>query len=846
MRTSVKSGLLDALGRPWRQTLRLANWDTIFKARIRGNAFAISLLGLLSTTALFPSTSLAAGVQISGGYSHTLALKPDGSLWAWGDNTAGRLGDNSTTSSTTPIPITSGTSYKSVSAGLNQSFAFRTGDGVLMAWGNNTYGQLGTGDTTEQHIPIPVQTVDGTNFSAVSAGHYHTLALKSGSIWGWGRNDYGQVGNNSASDQLLPTKLSVAGITFMSVAAGGQHSLALDSNGGLWAWGRNTFGQLGIAVGDTTNRSQPTPLTSAGTGFTAIYAGDRFSIAFKATDGSLWAWGYNGNGELGLGDTIDRQTPQLVAGKYIAIVAGGNHVLALKTDGTLWAWGDNSAGQLGINSSTTANLASPTQIGTDHYGLIGAGYSSSYAAKLDGTLFVWGSNTYGQLGLGDAINRYSPTALNGFSVALPPDTTSPSVPIDLAATTTGANQVNLTWTAATDNVGVTAYNVYRDGGTTPFTTLGNVTSYSDTGLTAGTTYSYTVVACDAAGNCSVQSTAASATTGAAPDTLAPTIPAALTATASGASQINLAWTAATDNIGVTAYQVYRDGVLIATLGNVTSYSDTGLTAGTTYSYTVAACDAAGNCSLQSTAAPATTAAATAALSGLTVSCPATVASGQTGSCTANASYSSGPSKTVTPTWSTVLGAAATISATGTITASTVTVDTAVVINASYVENGVTKSATATVTITAATNTPPPSSTNACTGTAKNTAAITVAGGQFKLVGDSLDVQYCLRNFSKSSRFDIYVALQLPDGELLYLQSAGFFGTPIFTATMAPYLSNTLVPDMSGSVLSVTDLPLELPTGTYTFYAIPVLAGKSVTNAFNWIGQLSQGSFTLGK
>jgi len=169
----------------------------------------------------------------------------------------------------------------------------------------------------------------------------------------------------------------------------------------------------------------------------------------------------------------------------------------------------------------------------------------------------------------------------------------------------------------------------------------------------------------------------------------------------------------------------------------------------------------------------------------------------------------------------------------------------VVINASYVENGVTKSATATVTITAASTTPPPSSTNACTGTAKNTAAIAIDGGIFKQAGEPLNVRYCLKNFSKSSRFDIYVAVQLPDGELLYMQSAGFFNTPIFTSTLAPYLSNTLVPDLNGPVLSVEDLPMELPTGTYTFYAIPVLAGKSVLNGFNWVGQLSQGSFTLG-
>ena len=179
-------------------------------------------------------------------------------------------------------------------------------------------------------------------------------------------------------------------------------------------------------------------------------------------------------------------------------------------------------------------------------------------------------------------------------LATTPDNVSPTVPADLAASAVGATQINLNWTASTDNVGVTEYKVYRNG-----TQVGtpSVTSYSDTGLASATTYSYTVAACDAAGNCSAQSTPpVSVTT---PDNIAPSVPTGLVASAVDATQINLAWNASTDNVAVTAYKVYRNTLLIATLGNVLSYSNTGLTSATTYSYTVAACDAAANCSVPS-------------------------------------------------------------------------------------------------------------------------------------------------------------------------------------------------------------------------------------------------------
>ena len=187
----------------------------------------------------------------------------------------------------------------------------------------------------------------------------------------------------------------------------------------------------------------------------------------------------------------------------------------------------------------------------------------------------------------------------------PPDTQAPSVPAGLAATVASSSAINLAWTASTDNVAVTSYKVFQSG-----FQIGTVTGTAAavTGLAASTTYSFTVSACDAAANCSAQSAPVSATTqasGAPSDTQAPTVPAGLTAAAASSSQINLAWTASTDNVGVTAYKVFQSGVLRGTVGTVGT-SITGLSASTAYSFTVSACDAAGNCSAQSAAAAATT------------------------------------------------------------------------------------------------------------------------------------------------------------------------------------------------------------------------------------------------
>jgi len=280
----------------------------------------------------------------------------------------------------------------------------------------------------------------------------------------------------------------------------------------------------------------------------------------------------------------------------------GPSVLAVNTWTHLAATSDGTTVRLFVNGVQVASQAQPTPLATT-----------------TGTLQI-GGNSYGEYFAGriDDVRIYnralSPaqiqidmnTPIGGTSP--PPDTTAPTVPAGFTATAQSPTQINLAWTASTDNLGVTGYRVYRDG--TLLATLGNVTTYQNTGLTASTSYSYTVAAFDAAGNASAQSTAASAKTLSSSDTTAPSTPTSFTATAISSSQINLSWSASTDNVAVTGYRVYRGGTLLSTLGNVTNYQNTGLSASTTYSYTIQAIDAAGNASILSTAASATTQAPT--------------------------------------------------------------------------------------------------------------------------------------------------------------------------------------------------------------------------------------------
>ncbi|MEO8732755.1 MAG: T9SS type A sorting domain-containing protein, partial [Flavobacteriales bacterium] len=230
-------------------------------------------------------------------------------------------------------------------------------DSTVWAWGINTYGTIGNGTNIDSNVPLQVDSLTG--IVAISEGAAHSIALaKDGTVWAWGLNYYGQLGNGTNTDTNVPTQVdSLSGV--VAIAGGGSHTLALKGDGTVWAWGANISGQLGNGTG--TNSNIPVQVASL-TGITAIATCEDISLALK-NDGTVWSWGGNGNGELGNGTTTyDNTVPlQMVSlTGVVAVAAGIFHTLALKNDGTLWTCGYNLFGQLG--DGTVDQTTVPVQV----------------------------------------------------------------------------------------------------------------------------------------------------------------------------------------------------------------------------------------------------------------------------------------------------------------------------------------------------------------------------------------------------------------------------------------------------------------------------------------------------
>ena len=336
--------------------------------------------------------------QVAAGYGHTVAVKNDGTLWAWGFNSSGQVGDGTTTQRSAPVQI--GTGFAQAAAGNNHTVAVKT-DGTLWAWGANFNGQLGDGTTTQRIAPVQI----GSGFASVAAGSYHTVAVKiDGTLWAWGYDSFGQLGDGTTTQRSAPVQI---GSGFAAVAAGQYHSVAVKTDGTLWAWGLNNDGQLGD--GTATQRSAP---VQVGSGFAAVAAGSYHSVAVK-TDGTLWAWGWNSYGQLGVGTITQRTAPVQIGSGFASVAAGYYHTVAVKTDGTLWAWGWNVYGQLGDGTST--QRTAPVQIGSG-FASVAAGSYHTLAVKTDGTLWAWGANFNGQIGDGTTTQRTAPVQVgSGFA-----------------------------------------------------------------------------------------------------------------------------------------------------------------------------------------------------------------------------------------------------------------------------------------------------------------------------------------------------------------------------------------------------------------------------------------------
>jgi alpha-tubulin suppressor-like RCC1 family protein len=364
---------------------------------------------------------------VSAGWNHTVGIKSDGTLWAWGYNNRGQLGLGDTLVKKTPTQVGSST-WNAVSAGQFHTVGIKS-DGTLWAWGYNTNGQLGLGNLTQKKSPVQVQTA--TNWDSVSAGSNHSVAINSGgTLYAWGRNFRGQLGLNDTTNRTSPVPLqtvlthadhmqavlthvahsgsafttgetitqATTGATGVVQVSGVDATTVSDSATGTWGTSNDVTG----GTSNVTLSASDLTAVTVGPTWRSVSAGHEHTLAI-GSDGTLWAWGYNGFGNLGLNDLANRKVPVQVqtANTWSLTAAGWHHGMAIKNDGTLWAWGYGSYGQLGVGNTIKKNWTpQPVASGTN-WSMIGHSSYHSLAIKIDGTLATWGRNSDGQLGHGN-------------------------------------------------------------------------------------------------------------------------------------------------------------------------------------------------------------------------------------------------------------------------------------------------------------------------------------------------------------------------------------------------------------------------------------------------------------
>jgi alpha-tubulin suppressor-like RCC1 family protein len=332
-------------------------------------------------------------------------------LFSWGRNNLGQLGLNDVADRSSPTQVGANTNWALVSGSDNGwSIATKT-DGTLWVMGRDLFGSLGLNVYGRRSSPTQVGT--NTNWNQISSSSAFNITTKTdGTLWTWGRAINGQLGINNVFDRSSPTQVG-SNTNWNRVSTGENHTVATKTDGTLWTWGQNNLSQLGQNGPGDTGRSSPIQIGS-NTNWNRISSSWNSMLATK-TDGTLWAWGSSAWGQLGLNDAgVYRSSPTQVGTNTnwnLISIGNSSYVLATKTDGTLWAWGRNTNGQLGLGDANSRS--SPTQVGSatnwNQVGMVPHLVTSfAMATKTDGTLWTWGFNSNGQLGLNDTVSRSSP------------------------------------------------------------------------------------------------------------------------------------------------------------------------------------------------------------------------------------------------------------------------------------------------------------------------------------------------------------------------------------------------------------------------------------------------------
>ncbi len=352
----------------------------------------VLIITMTPTNIAFANTEASIGYQpLSLGSCHSAVIKEYGSLWMWGENRLGELGNAVQTLTKTPIKLMDDVKYISLT---NCASAAIKKDGSLWTWGDDGGGRLGNGDDRNTNVPIKIMD----DVIEVSLSWNHGAAIKeNGSLWMWGNNDYGQLGNNTKTSSDKPIKIMD---DVKHISLGPMNCAVLKKDNTLWTWGKNDKFQLGNGKNETNYT--PTKIMDD---VIDVYIEETHGAAIKK-DGSLWMWGNNDYGQLGDNTNEDRAFPIKVMENVKMISLGQSHSMALKEDGSLWVWGDNSSGELGtgvrFNGSNT-----PIHL-MDDVVYMSASWINSAIVKTNGSLWMWGDNGWGQIGDGSDEDKLSP------------------------------------------------------------------------------------------------------------------------------------------------------------------------------------------------------------------------------------------------------------------------------------------------------------------------------------------------------------------------------------------------------------------------------------------------------
>ena len=410
-------------------------------------------------------------VSAWGGARGTIILKSDGTVWTWGANFNGKLGVGldpvTLVRSSVPVEVHGPgdvsylNSIRAVMGGEIHNVALKS-DGTVWAWGWNAFGQLGDGTVNEAHTPVQVglgSVPPLTSVTKLGGRTYWNLAVKSdGTVWAWGMNQGGQLGNGTVNLLSGPQVLSPVQVNdsqaggdihdALQVSCGYTYGVALATNGTVWTWGTGPNGELGNG---TTGFSY-TPVQVAGlSNVVSISSGWKHILALKS-DGTVWSWGKNLNGELGDGTTANQSNAvQVLNLTNIVAVSGGDYnSAALMSNGTVWKWGLNDVGELGNGTADNTSTAHPVPslVSTDKFG---AGFSNvvmiaardyhNIAVKSDGSVWMWGANDQGQCGDGTTNDDWRPVPVVGLGARV-------ALPLSLQRSAQPGN-VDLSWNSAT-------------------------------------------------------------------------------------------------------------------------------------------------------------------------------------------------------------------------------------------------------------------------------------------------------------------------------------------------------------------------------------------------------------